>query len=46
MCVLGSLFAEGEHEHQVCEMQGLVEGPSLDDQGECFSPLVVNATLL
>lgn len=44
MCVLGCLFAEGEHEHQVCEMQGLVEGPSLDDQGECFSPLVVNAT--
>jgi hypothetical protein len=35
---------QGEHEHQVCEMQGLVEGPSLDDQGECFSPLVVNAT--
>jgi hypothetical protein len=26
-------------------MQGLVEGPSMDDdQGECFSPLVVNAT--
>lgn len=26
-------------------MQGLVEGPSMDDdQGECFSPIVVNAT--
>lgn len=26
-------------------MQGLVEGPALDDdQGECFSPIVVNAT--
>ncbi|KAG0555929.1 hypothetical protein M758_11G012300 [Ceratodon purpureus] len=35
----------GEYERQVCEMQGLVEGPSMDeDQGECFSPLVVNAT--
>ncbi|XP_024403076.1 transmembrane E3 ubiquitin-protein ligase FLY2 isoform X3 [Physcomitrium patens] len=35
----------GEHERQVCEMQGLVEGPSMgDEQGECFSPLVVNAT--
>lgn len=41
---MGCSLAEGEHEHQVCEMQGLVEGPSLDDQGECFSPLVVNAT--
>ncbi|XP_024359669.1 transmembrane E3 ubiquitin-protein ligase FLY2 isoform X2 [Physcomitrium patens] len=38
-------FAKGEHERQFCEMRGLVEGPSMhEDQGECFSPLVVNAT--
>lgn len=38
-------FADGENERQVCEMQGLVEGPSIaDDQGECFSPITVNAT--
>lgn len=37
--------ADGENERQVCEMQGLVEGPNMDDdQGECFSPLIVNAT--
>jgi len=38
-------FKNGEQERQVCEMQGLVEGPSMDDdQGECFSPIIVNAT--
>lgn len=38
-------YKNGEQERQVCEMQGLVEGPALDDdQGECFSPIVVNAT--
>lgn len=25
-------------------MQGLVEGPMIDNDGECFSPLNVNAT--
>ncbi|CAK9197174.1 unnamed protein product [Sphagnum jensenii] len=34
-----------QHEQQVCEIQGLVEAPMMDNErGECFSPLVVNAT--
>ncbi|BBN11396.1 transmembrane E3 ubiquitin-protein ligase [Marchantia polymorpha subsp. ruderalis] len=37
-------YKSGEREHQVCEMQGLMEGPMIDDDGECFSPLTVNAT--
>jgi hypothetical protein len=36
--------SDGEREHQVCEMQGLVEGPMIENEGECFSPLTVNAT--
>jgi predicted membrane-bound mannosyltransferase len=37
--------AAAEHEQQVCEIQGLVEAPMMDNErGECFSPLVVNAT--
>ncbi|KAL2610680.1 hypothetical protein R1flu_029253 [Riccia fluitans] len=37
-------YKSGEREHQVCEMQGLMEGPMVDEDGECFSPLAVNAT--
>ncbi|CAM6092268.1 unnamed protein product [Calypogeia fissa] len=39
-----SEYKNGEREHQVCEMQGLVEGPMIETEGECFSPLTVNAT--
>ncbi|KAL3685790.1 hypothetical protein R1sor_003812 [Riccia sorocarpa] len=37
-------YKSGKREPQVCEMQGFMEGPMVDDDGECFSPLAVNAT--
>ncbi|KAH8965494.1 hypothetical protein BDL97_04G121400 [Sphagnum fallax] len=34
-----------KHDQQICEIQGRVEAPMMDnEQGECFSSLVVNAT--
>eukprot|EP01018_Ginkgo_biloba_P013892 Gb_31992 [translate_table: standard] len=32
----------GEHEHY--HMEGVVESPMIDDDGECFSPIILNAT--
>ncbi|GLJ15429.1 hypothetical protein SUGI_0253310 [Cryptomeria japonica] len=31
-----------EHEHY--HMEGVVESPMIDDDGECFSPIILNAT--
>jgi shikimate 5-dehydrogenase len=37
--------AAAKHDQQICEIQGRVEAPMMDnEQGECFSSLVVNAT--
>nr|KYP53370.1 Transmembrane E3 ubiquitin-protein ligase 1 [Cajanus cajan] len=33
---------EGEHDH--FHLEGLMESPSADDDGDCFSPLLLNAT--
>lgn len=33
---------EGEHDH--FQLEGLMESPSVDDDGDCFSPLLLNAT--
>lgn len=33
---------DGEHEHY--QMEGLMESPSVDDDGDCFAPLLLNAT--
>ena len=35
-------FAEGEHDY--FHLEGLMESPSADDSGDCFSPLLLNAT--
>ncbi|KAH9566364.1 hypothetical protein CY35_04G126700 [Sphagnum magellanicum] len=36
---------KSKHDQQICEIQGRVEAPMMDnEQGECFSSLVVNAT--
>lgn len=36
------LAVNGEHEHY--HIEGLMESPAVDDDGDCFSPLVLNAT--
>lgn len=33
---------DGEHDHY--QMEGLMESPSVDDDGDCFAPLLLNAT--
>ncbi|KAL5196501.1 hypothetical protein ABZP36_000013 [Zizania latifolia] len=35
---------EGEHEKY--RLEGLMESPAVDDDGECFSPILLNATSL
>jgi len=35
---------DGEHEKY--RLEGLVESPAVDDDGECFSPILLNATSL
>nr|DAD20985.1 TPA_asm: hypothetical protein HUJ06_022448 [Nelumbo nucifera] len=36
------LLANGNREHY--HLRGLIESPSVDDDGECFSVIVLNAT--
>lgn len=35
-------LTEGEHDH--FHLEGLMESPSANDDGDCFSPLLLNAT--
>lgn len=37
-CIL--LIGDREHYH----LEGLMESPAMDDDGECFPPMVLNAT--
>ncbi|KAL6657997.1 hypothetical protein ACP70R_005777 [Stipagrostis hirtigluma subsp. patula] len=41
---VSSNLNEGEHEKY--RLEGLVESPAVDDDGECFSPILLNATSL
>ena len=36
------LAVNGEHDHY--HIEGLMESPAVDDDGDCFSPLVLNGT--
>ncbi|KAI3904014.1 hypothetical protein MKW92_018252 [Papaver armeniacum] len=33
-----------DEDHELYQLEGLIESPSVEDDGECFSPIVVNAT--
>lgn len=35
-------FIDGDHDHY--HIEGLMESPTVDDDGDCFSPLLLNAT--
>eukprot|EP00249_Psilotum_nudum_P012594 c23873_g1_i2 orf=1426-3240(-) len=37
-------YKSGEHDYQAYEMQGLVDSPMIEGDGECFSALALNAT--
>ncbi|KAJ7565512.1 hypothetical protein O6H91_02G063600 [Diphasiastrum complanatum] len=37
-------FRNGDQEHQPYEMKGLIESPKIENEGECFSALTLNAT--
>ncbi|XP_015695347.2 transmembrane E3 ubiquitin-protein ligase FLY2-like [Oryza brachyantha] len=41
---VSSNLNEGEHEKY--RLEGLMESPAVDDDGECFSPILLNATSL
>ncbi|KAF0908221.1 hypothetical protein E2562_023843 [Oryza meyeriana var. granulata] len=43
VCVSSNLN-EGEHEKY--RLEGLMESPAVDDDGECFAPILLNATSL
>ncbi|KAK7272388.1 hypothetical protein RJT34_28939 [Clitoria ternatea] len=36
--------SNNEGEHDLFHLEGLMESPSADDDGDCFSPLLLNAT--
>lgn len=38
----GVHFVDGEHNHY--HIEGLMESPSVDDDKDCFSPLLLNVT--
>ncbi|KAM3365865.1 hypothetical protein ACQJBY_015468 [Aegilops geniculata] len=44
MVLLNSFATEGEHEKY--RLEGLMESPSVDDDGECFSSILLNSTSL
>lgn len=39
---LFKLFIDGGHDRY--QIEGLMESPTVDDDGDCFSPLLLNAT--
>lgn len=39
---VSSTQTDGDHDHY--HIEGLMESPSVDDDGDCFSPLLLNAT--
>lgn len=41
-CCASYLCADGDHDRY--HIEGLMESPAVDDDGECFSPLLLNAT--
>ncbi|XP_073115609.1 transmembrane E3 ubiquitin-protein ligase FLY1 isoform X4 [Elaeis guineensis] len=43
-CVSSSQNADGDRERY--HLEGLMESPAVDDDGECFSPILLNATSL